>query len=531
MTLKHASILCSAALAFAGHAQTVDPAPAVEPPAVESKSSLVQTESLGTQTSSGSVATHADHDADAVAVFDRFVQTMKDARSISFKVVFSIDSTDSSTKDLFGPSSATVKALRTDKGWSYRITGTGRRTAKSEEVSFDLAYADGRVTYLDEAAKKMLNKPVASARGSKMFEAASNLRTLSDLFTPTPLAKERAASSLLKDEDAKVGETECHVVVVSGIQGPANSTGETRLSFGATDNLLRKIARERPIKKASTAMVLEFSEVVLSPSITAEDVELKLPEGYTKDAPPAAAAKPQMPAEAAEGTPKAVPIEQGSGPVSAPSSTLSIEPAGVSSTVLPGTTPPMITPEPGTAPTPAPTPNVPEASPNTDLGPAPFELRTLDGASVTLDTLRGQPAVVMFAGSWSLSTRKALPELQALEERYKGKARVYLAAVRQRDPKALAALVKEAGVEAPILVAADALAEQWRVAAFPALFIVGPEGEFLKKPTSSKIDVLFPEARAALDTALNMTPEPKAAAESATQSPEASTPENAEKGE
>jgi thiol-disulfide isomerase/thioredoxin len=157
-----------------------------------------------------------------------------------------------------------------------------------------------------------------------------------------------------------------------------------------------------------------------------------------------------------------------------------------------------------------------------ELGPAGFELKTLDGAVVTLETLRGQPAVVVFGGSWSLSTRKALPELKALAERYQGKARVYVAAVRQRDPNALATLAKQAGLDVPVLVSADTVAEQWRVAAFPSLFVLGPEGEYLHKPTTSKIEEMFATARTALDTALNMTPATKvpAAQESA---PAAST--------
>lgn len=451
---------------------------------------------------------NAAHDSDAVEAFDRFIQAMKDAKSLTFKVSATVESADERAKDLFAPTLATVKALRTEKGWAYRVTGTGRRTAKSEEIRFDLAYAEGQVTYLDEAAKKMHTKAVGVATRGKPFEGLGNLRSLSDLFTPTALAKERAARVITTQSDVKVGETECRVVSVSEIQGQSSTAGETRLSIGATDHLLRRIERERPGRNGPTTMTFEFTEVTLNPSLTASDVELSLPEGYTKDAPATPTAKPAMPA--AEGaTPKAVPVE-GAGSGGASLEFQPADPTGspASPVTMPGTTPPVVS-EPGESVTPAaPMPSV-EPTPTMEVGPAGFELKTMDGAAVTLETLRGQPAVVVFGGSWSLSTRKALPELKTLAERYQGKARVYVAAVRQRDPKALATLVKEAGLDAPVLVSADTVAEQWRVAAFPSLFVLGPEGEFLLKPTTTKIEEVLRAARASLDTALNMTPEAK----------------------
>lgn len=501
-------------------AQPVDgPAPAAvvaEPPKESITAPAAATAQPETPTPS------ADQDPEAKGAFDRFVEAMKTIKSVSFDVQFAVDGNN---KEMFGSTSAKVIARRTDTGWAYRMTGKGKRTAKADNVEFDILYADGHASWLDKDAKKLFVRPTATARG-KPLEAASNLRTLGDLFLASPLSKERVSPTMTLREAEKVGSIECVVAAVTG--APGTLAGDAIFAFGKDDHFPRRITRERSSSKGTTAMILELSNVKVDEKVTDADFTLNLPEGFTKDEQQVAKSSPTPAPRTPE---KAVPVappkpvtgseveipgsihvptpEQG-----VPAATPIVGPDGM--VTLPGVQPGEITPVQPAAPTAPPSGSpAPEPAPTNDAGPMlPFEVKTLDGKTVTLDSIKGQPTVVLFFGSWSLSSKKALPELKTLAERYAGKAHIYTAAVRQRDPQAAGRMVTEAGLDVPVIINADKLAEQWQVGAYPALFIIGADGEMLKKPESSGITEMFTAARAALDGALGMTPEPAPVAES-----------------
>jgi thiol-disulfide isomerase/thioredoxin len=55
-------------------------------------------------------------------------------------------------------------------------------------------------------------------------------------------------------------------------------------------------------------------------------------------------------------------------------------------------------------------------------GPAPdFRLTTLAGETVTKESLRGKPTLLMFWASWCTTCQKELPNLKALYDQKKGK--------------------------------------------------------------------------------------------------------------
>lgn len=491
--------------------EPVTEAPAVVPAASEPpKDSIVAPKGAGGQAES---APSANIDPEAKAAFDAFVEAMKAAKSLSFEVNFSIEG---NMKEMFGTASAKVIARHTETGWAYRMTGKGKRTAKAEDVEFDIVYADGNATWVDKDAKKMYVRSAASARG-KALEAASNLRTLGDLFQASPLSKERVSPSMTLRDAEKVGSVECVVAAVTG--APGTMTGDAIFAFGKDDHMPRKITRERSSSKGTTAMVLELSNVKLDEKFTDADFAITLPDGFTKDeqhsskpaTPPRLAEKPAtvvLPKPITDGSvehapPAQVPNAESGVPIATPM----VSPDGL--VTLPGTQPGEIVPaQPSAVQPPAPvTPGTPTPTP--DTGPMqPFEAKTLDGKTVTLDSIKGQPTVVLFFGSWSLSSKKALPELKELAERYKGKAHIYAAAVRQRDPQAAGKMISDAGLDVPVIIEADKLAEQWSVGAYPALYVLGSDGELLKKPASGGVAQMFTAARTALDNALGMTPAP-----------------------
>ena len=124
-----------------------------------------------------------------------------------------------------------------------------------------------------------------------------------------------------------------------------------------------------------------------------------------------------------------------------------------------------------------------------------FELATLEGAKVSKSSLSGGVAVIQFWGTWSNPSKRSHPELQALAESYKDKGvKFFIASVREKDPEAVKAYLKEAGINIPVLLEADTLIEQLDIQTVPAAVVMGADGAnvkvvpgFLKETTMKEI--------------------------------------------
>ena len=219
---------------------------------------------------------------------------------------------------------------------------------------------------------------------------------LGNLFQASPFSKERAAKELTLRDPEKVGEVECDVVVaVTGSAG-----GDMVFYLGKDDHLPRKIVSERTTSAGTTMSILELKDLKANDKVEASALEIALPEGFTREEAHSSTAKPAKTPEMTKGPttdlPKGVPVPPGAegahGPSEAPA-TMPIEGLdageGGTTTVLPGTTP---GPTGGATP---PAPTVPAG----DTAMPAFELKTLEGQAVTNESLRGQPAVIVFMGS------------------------------------------------------------------------------------------------------------------------------------
>lgn len=461
-----------------------------------------------------------DVETEAQQRLDDMLDAIKKGTTVRFTAAFSVEGY---AKDMIGGVEAKVVAKREGSAWDFRLTGKGRRTPKNPEQEFDIVYSGANAQWLDHDAKKLMNKPASQARGKSLDTAGvTNLRAVNDLFGNRPFAKEMEARKISMKEAETIGGVECDVLHFE----TGSASGDMTLWIGKSDHWPRKITRENRSSERRSSMVLEFRDVVVGQAVTEGEMKIALPEGYTKEE--TAATKPVTPA-ASPGAPTAVPVAKPVTPA------IAITPAdqGVPSTpivmddgrvVMPGTTvPPPVNPgspvliDPSAEQTPAEPEQAEErAAParsvettHAEIHALPeFELRDAKGNTVTAASLRGSHVVLVFGGSWSMSTRKLAPELQAMCERYAGKAKFIAVAVRQKAADEVARLF-ESSPGVTLLLGGDKLAEELRIAAFPGVIVVKPDGEFLRRATTTRASDLVTEIKDALDTALGMTPEPK----------------------
>jgi peroxiredoxin len=109
-------------------------------------------------------------------------------------------------------------------------------------------------------------------------------------------------------------------------------------------------------------------------------------------------------------------------------------------------------------------------------GSAPtFELRSVDGKTVSLASFRGQPSVVLFWGAWCEQCTLELPRLLELHRRYPDVQIVGI--LYQEAPDVGKATAENAGVDWATLVDPDGrVAAEYGVDGAPATFFIRPDG-------------------------------------------------------
>ncbi|MGH2544730.1 MAG: peroxiredoxin family protein [Ardenticatenaceae bacterium] len=113
--------------------------------------------------------------------------------------------------------------------------------------------------------------------------------------------------------------------------------------------------------------------------------------------------------------------------------------------------------------------------------PAPdFTLPTLDGASVTLSELRGQPVLINFWATWCPPCRLEMPDLQRAYETHEASSFVILAVdlAFQDSHEAVQAFVEEFGLTFPVLLdeSGEVAEELYDLRGLPMSVFVDREG-------------------------------------------------------
>lgn len=119
--------------------------------------------------------------------------------------------------------------------------------------------------------------------------------------------------------------------------------------------------------------------------------------------------------------------------------------------------------------------NAPEMAPD-------FSLKSIDGKTFTLSSLRGKVVVIDFWGSWCGWCIKGMPEMKKAYEKYKGKLEIVGVDCGDTDAKWKSA-VKELGlpwIHVYNPTGIGSILDTYGIQGFPTKVIVGKNGELLK---------------------------------------------------
>ncbi|HKQ46772.1 MAG TPA: TlpA disulfide reductase family protein [Phycisphaerae bacterium] len=112
-----------------------------------------------------------------------------------------------------------------------------------------------------------------------------------------------------------------------------------------------------------------------------------------------------------------------------------------------------------------------------------WELKTPDGKTVSLKSLRGKVVVMDFWSSWCGPCKMAMPGLQKVHEAFKDKPVAILGInCRERSPageKAAMEFVRQKALTYTQLLKGDSVAAAYKVSGIPCFYVIGPDGKVL----------------------------------------------------
>lgn len=131
-----------------------------------------------------------------------------------------------------------------------------------------------------------------------------------------------------------------------------------------------------------------------------------------------------------------------------------------------------------------------------------FTLESLDGQNVRLSDLRGKAVLLNFWATWCVPCKIEMPWLVDLQNKY-GSQGLQIVGVAMDDSSKedIAKFAKDMGVNYPVLLGKNAVADEYAVPAMPESFFIGRDGKIMDKIIGlrSKSD-LEDAVKAALNT-------------------------------
>ncbi len=124
--------------------------------------------------------------------------------------------------------------------------------------------------------------------------------------------------------------------------------------------------------------------------------------------------------------------------------------------------------------------------------PAPeWQLKTLDGQTVSWQQFRGQPVILMFWATWCPYCKKLMPGLQRLQHKYRDRGlQVILIDYNEDEDADIAGALHARGIALLNVVNGDAVAARYNVAATPTTFYIDRDGKIVGKSNNSNPDAV-----------------------------------------
>jgi thiol-disulfide isomerase/thioredoxin len=112
----------------------------------------------------------------------------------------------------------------------------------------------------------------------------------------------------------------------------------------------------------------------------------------------------------------------------------------------------------------------------------PFQTRDLAGAAVSTAALKGKVVIINFWATWCGPCREEIPELVALQARYKDDLQIVGVSEDDGPPEQVAKFAQKQGINYPVIMSSDALEKEYGgVTALPTSFLVNKDGRVVQK--------------------------------------------------
>lgn len=105
-----------------------------------------------------------------------------------------------------------------------------------------------------------------------------------------------------------------------------------------------------------------------------------------------------------------------------------------------------------------------------------FTVRSLDGAEVSLSSLRGKPVLLEFWAPWCGVCKAQSQNISWLKALVGGRAHVFSVASSYDGERQVNAYVREKGVDYEVLLGGDELARKYKVDAYPTMYFLDADG-------------------------------------------------------
>lgn len=113
--------------------------------------------------------------------------------------------------------------------------------------------------------------------------------------------------------------------------------------------------------------------------------------------------------------------------------------------------------------------------------PPPLDLAALDGGRVSLESLRGTPALVVFWAPWCGVCGAEADNLARVQRWVGDRARVVTVAAEYDTLGEVQRFVDRHEIALPVGLGGKRVARDWRVSAFPTAFVLDDEGQITRR--------------------------------------------------